>query len=52
MKPCLTHEIVISKNANLKEYLVNYNINKVTDIQSNLLEGKLSVYELGQALKI
>ena len=35
----------------LKEYLAYYSINKLTDMQSKLLEGKLSVYELGQALK-
>ena len=39
------------QNVNLKEYLANYNINKPTDTQSKLLEGKLSVYELTQALK-
>ena len=39
------------QNVNLKEYLANYNINKLTEIQLKLLEGKLTVYELGQALK-
>ena len=39
------------QNVNLKEYLANYNINKLTEIQSKLLEGKLTVHELGQALK-
>ena len=39
------------QNVNLKEYLADYNINKLTEIQSKLLEGKLTVHELGQALK-
>ena len=41
----------VLQNINLEKFFQNYKIIKLTDTQSNLLEGILTVSEMGQALK-
>ena len=41
----------VLQGINLEKFFQNYKIIKLKDTQSNLLEGKLTVSEMGQALK-